>query len=209
MEISRFPATSQDRNNAKARNLSTLRIGQNVLIQDTQSKRWSKVEVVVGIGKHRDFHIKLQSGRVWWRNRRYLRSHYSDILIPAASQTTGGHEVSNHSQRAATPSIQPTLDNHRRSTRIRIPRQPHDVWAALMKCLALCSVHRCVCVCVCVCMCVCLCVYVCVGGGGGVYVPGCVIVTIMKPIHQSINFHSSPQFLVYFFVSLPCPKGEL
>ena len=83
--------------------------------------------MVVGIGKHRDFHVKLPSGRVWWRNRRYLRPHYSDILSPAASQTTVGHAVSDHPQRAATPSIQPTLDNHRRSTRIRIPRQPHDV----------------------------------------------------------------------------------
>ena len=38
---------------------------------------------------------------------------------------------------------------------------------------------------------------------------GCVIVTIVKPIHELINFLSSPHFLVYFFVSLPCPKGEL
>ena len=56
-----------------ARPLPKLSVGQRVRIQDTTSHRWDKVGVVMGIGRSRDYSVRLPSGRVWWRNRRFLR----------------------------------------------------------------------------------------------------------------------------------------
>ncbi|XP_068216422.1 uncharacterized protein [Palaemon carinicauda] len=56
-----------------ARPLPKLEIGQTVRIQDPISHRWEKVGVVMGFGKSRDYEVRLPSGRVWWRNRRFLR----------------------------------------------------------------------------------------------------------------------------------------
>ena len=56
-----------------ARPLSRLSIGQTVRIQDPISHRWNKVGVVMSCGRSRDYEVRLPSGRVWWRNRRFLR----------------------------------------------------------------------------------------------------------------------------------------
>ena len=56
-----------------ARPLPRLSIGQQIRIQDPVSHRWDKVGVVMGIGRSRDYQVRLPSGRVWWRNRRFLR----------------------------------------------------------------------------------------------------------------------------------------
>ena len=64
--------------NDSAHTLAPLKVGSNVRLQDPVSKRWDKVGVIVGIGYKRDYHVKLPSGRVLWRNRRFLRvSHTS------------------------------------------------------------------------------------------------------------------------------------
>ena len=49
-----------------ARPLSRLKLGSQVDIQDPRTKMWSKRGVIVGIGDHRDYYVKLPSGRVWW-----------------------------------------------------------------------------------------------------------------------------------------------
>ena len=59
--------------NRSARPLPPLKIADEVRLQDPISKRWDRIGVVVGIGRHRDYHIKVPSGRVYWRNRRLLR----------------------------------------------------------------------------------------------------------------------------------------
>lgn len=63
-----------------ARPLPELHLGQRVRVQDPGSLRWDKVGVVMGRGTtdtrgedDRSYFIRLPSGRVWWRNRRYLR----------------------------------------------------------------------------------------------------------------------------------------
>ncbi|XP_068220014.1 uncharacterized protein [Palaemon carinicauda] len=56
-----------------ARPLPKLEIGQTVRIQDPTSNRWEKFGVIMGFGKSRDYEVRLPSGRVWWRNRRFLR----------------------------------------------------------------------------------------------------------------------------------------
>ena len=42
-------------------------------MQDQTSKRWDKVGEVIGKGKNRDYRIKMDSGRTYWRNRRFIR----------------------------------------------------------------------------------------------------------------------------------------
>lgn len=50
--------------NRSSRVLPPLRIGTSVRIQDRDSGRWNKLGVVVGIGRHRDYYIKVPSGRL-------------------------------------------------------------------------------------------------------------------------------------------------
>lgn len=69
--------TSQ-RYDASAKSLLPLKIGDLVRIQDPFSKRWNQVGSLVGVGRHRDYLVKLPSGRVLWRNRRYLRTSSSE-----------------------------------------------------------------------------------------------------------------------------------
>ena len=59
-----------------ATELEPFKIGTKVRVQDPHSKMWDRVGEVVGVGKHRDYHIKVPSGRVYWRNRRFLRRYY-------------------------------------------------------------------------------------------------------------------------------------
>ena len=59
-------------------------IADEVRVQDPLSKRWDRIGVVVGIGRHRDYHIKMPNGRVYWRNRRFLR-----LLHPCNSGDLG------------------------------------------------------------------------------------------------------------------------
>lgn len=63
----------------RARPLKPLIIGQSVRLQNYSSKRWDRVGTIVGIGKHRDYHIKVPSGRVCWLNRRFIRPIPSNL----------------------------------------------------------------------------------------------------------------------------------
>ena len=56
-----------------ARPLPRLSVGQTVRIQDPTSHRWDKVGVIMGVFKPRDYEVRLPSGRVFRRNRRFLR----------------------------------------------------------------------------------------------------------------------------------------
>ena len=61
------------RYDAHARALLPLRVGMNVRIQDPVTKLWDQVGTIIGIGRHRDYRVKRPSGRILWRNRRYLQ----------------------------------------------------------------------------------------------------------------------------------------
>ena len=63
----------KDRYDFGAKPLNQLQIGQKVRIQDPNSKKWDRVGHIVGIGRNRDYHVKLPCGRVYWRNRRFMR----------------------------------------------------------------------------------------------------------------------------------------
>ena len=53
--------------------LEPLERGCCVWIQNPISKKWDTTGTVVEIGKHRDYHVRTPSGKVYWRNRRFLR----------------------------------------------------------------------------------------------------------------------------------------
>ena len=62
--------------NENAQDLPRLQIGNKVAIQNHKTKLWDIYGTIVDIGHHRKYFIKLQSGRVLTRNRRYIRRRY-------------------------------------------------------------------------------------------------------------------------------------
>jgi len=56
-------------------------------VQDPRTGRWDRTGVVVGVGERRDYLVKMPSGRVWWRNRRFLRAHRP--LLPCKAVAHG------------------------------------------------------------------------------------------------------------------------
>ena len=98
--------------------LTPLKVGTDVRLQDPVSKRWDKVGIVVGVGHKRDYHIKLPSGRVLWRNRRFLRVAYTpsapDACLADDESPNSTHTVPERRVRFQLPSAPP-----RRSVRQR------------------------------------------------------------------------------------------
>ncbi len=72
--------------NKNAVYLAPIRMGLRVDIQNPVTKRWDKVGVVVAVGKRRDFCVKTVSGRIYWRNRRFLRPYRAAIPLKVAGQ---------------------------------------------------------------------------------------------------------------------------
>ena len=69
--------------------LTPLLLGSMARIQDPSTKRWDKVGTVMAIGYSRDYLIRMPSGLVWWRNRRFLRPTSSQPDSPP--DTDGTH----------------------------------------------------------------------------------------------------------------------
>ena len=66
-------ARNEERYNRQSRPLPQLRIGTQVRLQNPITKKWDRVGVIIGIGRHRNYRVKLPSGRVYWRNRRFMK----------------------------------------------------------------------------------------------------------------------------------------
>nr|XP_027227387.1 uncharacterized protein LOC113819345 [Penaeus vannamei] len=58
--------------NAHAKSLSPIPLGTDARIQNHSTKRWDATGIIVGVGRKRDYLIKTPSGRIFWRNRRFL-----------------------------------------------------------------------------------------------------------------------------------------
>ena len=112
-----------ERYNANARDLPLLRTGDNVLIQDPITKRWTKVGEIIGVGKRRDYHVKLPSGRTYWRNRRFLRkcSTTSPPDVPSEAPddllSSDDHHEPMNDQDESTDDPEPPQSVLRRSSR--------------------------------------------------------------------------------------------
>ena len=81
----------RDRFNAKAKPLDKLPIGANVWIQDPHSKKWTQSGKVIAIGERRSYDVQLGDGRIWTRNRKFLRPkviRFKDELGDQGSSAT-------------------------------------------------------------------------------------------------------------------------
>ena len=114
----------KEHHDATARPLPGLNIGTYVNVQDHVTKRWDKLGVIVGIGSHRDYLIKMGSGRILRRNRKFLRPHR--LLMPLEKSEPSGQSSDNSSfcevQLPAAPQkvpSPPTSPHLRRSIRQR------------------------------------------------------------------------------------------
>ncbi len=108
-----------------AADLSPLDQGDHVKVQDPKTKLWDKVGLVLSSGRNRDYHVVTDSGKSYWRNRRFLRP----VPTPGASEGEGqrgseGAAVAGATSagRSRPASGGPNSSPLRRSTRVR--RQP-------------------------------------------------------------------------------------
>ena len=113
---SRVHAQHEERYNTQSRSLQPLHIGAEVRVQHPTTKKWDRVGVIIGIGQNRDYHVKLPSGRVYWRNRRFLRSSYG---APPNENATNDEPDDIDHDGAPTCRFQPP-DGPRRSNRRRM-----------------------------------------------------------------------------------------
>ena len=113
---SRVHAQHEERYNTQSRSLQPLHIGAEVRVQHPTTKKWDRVGVIIGIGQNRDYHVKLPSGRVYWRNRRFLRSSYG---APPNEDATNDEPGDIDHDGAPTCRFQPP-DGPRRSNRRRM-----------------------------------------------------------------------------------------
>lgn len=103
-----------------AKPLPLFGIGTWVNVQDQKSGRWEKTGVVVAVGKNRDYLVKLPSGRVLWRNRRFLRRHHS----PIHAYTDHRHEWKTEGEGEGMDKVEPVHPKPDRPRRkIRPPRR--------------------------------------------------------------------------------------
>ena len=67
-------AKAKERYDARAKELPKLSVGSVVRVQHPISKRWTEIAEVIGVDKRgRSYFVKTEGGRVYWRNRRFLR----------------------------------------------------------------------------------------------------------------------------------------
>ena len=85
------------RYDASARQHSALTMGQRLLIQDPRSGLWDRVGVITAVGRRRDYLVRLPSGRIYWRNRRYLRPQRTLISESVPAPTPGSQPLPSRS----------------------------------------------------------------------------------------------------------------
>ena len=117
---------ARDAYDLHARPLPTLRVGQRVRIQDATTQRWDKVGVIMGTGRTRNYTVRLPSGRVWWRNRRFLRPVPSPPVVPDEAQALPypAHPQHGGNETTRGPSPPPRRSERLKSTRSCLPDVP-------------------------------------------------------------------------------------
>ena len=87
---------ARERYDAASRPLPSLQIGSHVSVQDHETGFWDRSGIVVAVGRFRTYLVKFASGRLLWRNRRYLRPYRPLVPTtedrgdpPATSHSTG------------------------------------------------------------------------------------------------------------------------
>ena len=79
----------------RAKELKELAIGDVVRIQHATTKKWDLIAEVVDIdSRRRSYHVKSETGRLYWRNRRFLKVYTPPELEPA-EQDSGQDQEEN------------------------------------------------------------------------------------------------------------------
>ena len=112
-----FAATANSYNKS-ARDLRNLSIGTTVDIQHPRTKLWSASGKIVAIDPNRNYMVKLPSGRVYWRNRCFLRPRISPVPTPPPATTPA---------MSVTPPDAVPPPTQRRSTRSRRQNVPFNI----------------------------------------------------------------------------------
>ena len=107
----------EQRYNEHSHALPPLRLSTHVRVQNPISKRWDRQGIIIGIGRHRDYHVKLPSGRVYWRNRRFLRTTRASSDDDDNADDSESHRDDSDESQTAIHSAP------HRSTRRRTPRK--------------------------------------------------------------------------------------
>ena len=97
---------SQGNYNQHVRELPELRIGSHVVIQNPRTKLWDIYGIVVEVGPYRRYHVRTQGGRVFVRNRRFLRRRFP--LTSVCIEPTRDAAPSPVRPPAQPPSAQPS-----------------------------------------------------------------------------------------------------
>jgi len=61
------------RYDVSSKTLPPLEMGDAVLVQDHKNRQWERKGKIVCAGKNRAYKIKMSNGRLWWRNRKFLK----------------------------------------------------------------------------------------------------------------------------------------
>ena len=61
------------RHNVHARTLPLIPVGTRVRVQHPLTKLWDTTGTIISSNKKRDYRIMMPSGRIYWRNRKYIR----------------------------------------------------------------------------------------------------------------------------------------
>ena len=99
--------------------LRPIQIGDSVWIQNHQTKAWDRQGLVIG-ATDRNYHLRLPSGTILWRNRRHIRKK-----VELQNETSG-------SRKKVTFADQPELsETIRRSKRSK--RQPERFVSSVLR----------------------------------------------------------------------------
>lgn len=120
LRAERLRNQAKQRHDTTARELPRLHLGGYADVQDHVSGQWNKVGVIVGVGRRRDYLVKMGSGRILWRNRKFLRPHRP--LVGVKKSAPLNIPPRSPSREAAVPPLDSQLPP-RRSGRNRRPPQ--------------------------------------------------------------------------------------
>ena len=70
--LSRVKAKCKKYFDQRAKDLTELNVGQDVIVQDQASGRWTTRATIVDVKHPRRYQLRFPSGRVLWRNRHVI-----------------------------------------------------------------------------------------------------------------------------------------
>ena len=109
---------AKQRYDGRSKELKPMENGSHVRVQNPMTKRWDKRGVIIHVGQHRDYRVKLLSGRVYWRNRRFIRPDYSDDTAEPVAEQQAKKKTVTFPEQPSSP---------RRGSRVRRSRHILDV----------------------------------------------------------------------------------